>query len=114
MANEKIQQVPEPNQGSDSNPGPDHGQHGKGTPQPENETDEKSASDSTPTTSGIDDTAILDGLESTKWSALRRAWEWKPKPARYDPENPPKFTIWLNMLFGFVSDQPPSYKKYNH
>ena len=96
--------MPEPDQGSGSNPGRSNGQHGKGIPQPGNETDEKSASDSTPITSGIDDDATLDVPESTKWSTLRRAWEWKPKPARYDPENPPKFTIWLNMLFGFVSD----------
>ncbi|KAK4249226.1 major facilitator superfamily domain-containing protein [Corynascus novoguineensis] len=38
-----------------------------------------------------------------KWNKLRRAWNWKPSPARYDPENPPKFTIWLNVLFGFAS-----------
>src|SRR5688572_10376563 len=39
--------------------------------------------------------------ETKKCSAIRRLWNWKPKPARYDAENPPKFTIWLNMLFGF-------------
>lgn len=40
---------------------------------------------------------------SGKWTnRLRRAWSWKPKPARYDPANPPEFTLWLNVLFGFV------------
>ncbi|KAK3897602.1 major facilitator superfamily domain-containing protein [Staphylotrichum tortipilum] len=39
-----------------------------------------------------------------KWATrLRRAWNWKPKPARYDPANPPEFTLWLNVLFGFAS-----------
>ncbi|KAK3389725.1 major facilitator superfamily domain-containing protein [Podospora didyma] len=36
-------------------------------------------------------------------NTLQRAWRWKPKPARYDPENPPKFTVWMNMLFGFAA-----------
>ncbi|KAH6635665.1 major facilitator superfamily domain-containing protein [Chaetomium sp. MPI-SDFR-AT-0129] len=34
---------------------------------------------------------------------LHKAWKWQPKPARYDPEKPPKFTLWLNILFGFAS-----------
>jgi hypothetical protein len=110
MASKKIPL----DQGSESNPGPGHGQRGKGTPQPENEADEKSASDNAPNINGIDDTAVLSAPGSTKWSPLRRAWEWKPKPARYDPDNPPKFTIWLNMLFGFVSDYPSSCKKYKN
>jgi hypothetical protein len=38
-----------------------------------------------------------------KASSIRRVYEWKPKPARYDPENPPKFTLSLNILFAFVS-----------
>lgn len=36
---------------------------------------------------------------TSKWTKL---WHWKPPPARYDPSNPPKFTIYLNVLFGFV------------
>ncbi|KAH6631480.1 major facilitator superfamily domain-containing protein [Chaetomium tenue] len=103
MANEKTQQTPGPDQGLGSNPGPDDGQHEKGTPQPRNKTDEKPGNHTTPTASAIEDTAAPDVPESTKRSALRRAWEWKPKPARYDPENPPKFTIWLNMLFSFAA-----------
>ena len=45
-----------------------------------------------------------------KWNTLQRAWNWKPSPARYDPENPPKFTIWLNVLFGFVCHHPLCFK----
>ncbi|KAK3985995.1 major facilitator superfamily domain-containing protein [Cladorrhinum sp. PSN332] len=37
---------------------------------------------------------------SSRWTKI---WHWKPPPARYDPLNPPKFTIYLNMLFGFAS-----------
>lgn len=29
-------------------------------------------------------------------------WNWKPKPAQYDPDNPPKFSLALNLLFAFV------------
>ena len=37
-----------------------------------------------------------------QWGTILRLWNWKPKPARYDVKNPPKFTIWLNLLFAFV------------
>ncbi|KAK3292124.1 major facilitator superfamily domain-containing protein [Chaetomium fimeti] len=105
MTNDKTQQSPASGQGSESNPRPDHEQPGKGTPspQPGTETDEKSARDNKPTASRIDDTPASGVPESTKWSTLQRVWNWKPKAARYDPENPPEFTIWLNMLFGFAS-----------
>jgi len=32
----------------------------------------------------------------------RRVILWTPKRCRWDPENPPKFTLALNLLFGFV------------
>lgn len=35
-------------------------------------------------------------------ASLHKAWKWQPRPARYDPENPPKFTLWLNIMFSFV------------
>ncbi|KAK0641475.1 MFS general substrate transporter [Cercophora newfieldiana] len=38
-----------------------------------------------------------------KWDFIRRAWAWTPKPARYDPANPPKFTVWTNILFAYAS-----------
>jgi len=37
-----------------------------------------------------------------KLALLRRAWKWTPKPSRYDPANPPKFTVWTNILFAFA------------
>lgn len=35
----------------------------------------------------------------------RRVWNvvsWTPKRCRWDPEDPPKFSLGLNLLFGFV------------
>lgn len=40
----------------------------------------------------------------------RRCWEiitWTPKRCRWDPDNPPKFNMALNLLFGFVSEHGP-------
>lgn len=37
---------------------------------------------------------------------IPRAWAfitWTPKRCRWDPENPPPFSLPLNLLFGFVS-----------
>ncbi|KAK0715584.1 major facilitator superfamily domain-containing protein [Lasiosphaeris hirsuta] len=36
------------------------------------------------------------------WDTVYRIWKWTPKPARYDPNNPPKFTVWMNILFAFA------------
>ncbi|KAK3353243.1 major facilitator superfamily domain-containing protein [Lasiosphaeria hispida] len=36
------------------------------------------------------------------WDTIYRIWKWTPKPARYDPKNPPKFTVWMNILFAFA------------
>ncbi len=39
-------------------------------------------------------------------AAARRVWNvitWTPKRCRWDPKNPPKFNMGLNLLFGFVS-----------
>ncbi|KAH6856918.1 major facilitator superfamily domain-containing protein [Chaetomium sp. MPI-CAGE-AT-0009] len=103
MTNGKTQQCSEPGQGPESDPEPVHEQPGKGTRQPGNEINEKPVRDSTPATSGIGDTPALGAPGPTKWSTLRRVWKWKPKAARYDPESPPEFTIWLNILFSFAS-----------
>ncbi len=38
--------------------------------------------------------------------AVKRVWSiitWMPERCRWDPENPPKFNMRLNFLFGFVS-----------
>ncbi|KAL1839919.1 hypothetical protein VTJ49DRAFT_1007 [Mycothermus thermophilus] len=57
---------------------------------------------------GEDGVEGADVTETTPQSrriraSLRRAWRWKPKPARYDVDNPPEFTIWLNILFAFAA-----------
>ena len=36
----------------------------------------------------------------------KKCWKlvtWTPKRCRWDPEDPPKFSMGLNLLFGFVS-----------
>ena len=36
----------------------------------------------------------------------RKCWTivtWTPRRCRWDPDNPPKFSMALNLLFGFVS-----------
>jgi hypothetical protein len=36
--------------------------------------------------------------------AFWRVISWTPKRCRWDPESPPKFSLGLNILFGFVSN----------
>lgn len=49
--------------------------------------------------------------ENKSWKDhVRQLWKWTPPPARYDPDNPPKFTVWINLLFAFVSHQPSHQK----
>ncbi|KAH8895633.1 major facilitator superfamily transporter [Thozetella sp. PMI_491] len=43
----------------------------------------------------------------------RRLLAWEPKTARYDPENPPKFTVGLNILFAFSCSFTVSNLYYN-
>ncbi|ESA42997.1 MFS general substrate transporter [Neurospora crassa] len=51
---------------------------------------------------GVDESTST--LDRFPWkSRLSTLWHWKPEAARYDPDNPPKFTIWMNILFGFAS-----------
>jgi hypothetical protein len=106
MSNER----PKPFQGQESldpepisTPGSDHQYNGKDKLQPSTKTAQDSAREDPPSHEGIDHFEIADVPETTQWrSVVLRAWDWKPKPARYDPGNPPEFTIWLNILFGFV------------
>lgn len=43
---------------------------------------------------------LLDNAFSSKcWSII----SWTPKRCRWDPQNPPKFSLALNLLFAFVS-----------
>jgi hypothetical protein len=32
----------------------------------------------------------------------KRLWKWQPASVRYDQENPPKFTLLMNLVFSFV------------
>jgi hypothetical protein len=45
-------------------------------------------------------------LTPVKEGAMRRIWHWKPSATRYDADDPPKFTVWLNILFALVSLGP--------
>jgi hypothetical protein len=79
--------------------------NGKGIPQPEiKDSQDSSDENNTP----VDESHTTTINDAGKRDIISRLWSWKPKPARYDPENPPKFTIWLNILFGFVSSGLPT------
>ena len=100
MSDEKTPQCQGTDQGSLSTPEPVH-DGGQGSPRLASGTAEDPDRENTPNRgSDIEPAAVSS---SGKWQTIRRAWNWKPKPARYDPSNPPRFTIWLNLLFGFVS-----------
>ncbi|GAB1318641.1 hypothetical protein MFIFM68171_08851 [Madurella fahalii] len=104
MADEKIEPSRETDQeSSNSSPGSDFRYHGKGIPQSANLIPQHSSERNTTNEHGSPNTNTANGLQTREWSVIHRLWNWKPKPARYDPENPPRFTIWLNMLFGFAS-----------
>jgi hypothetical protein len=48
----------------------------------------------------------VSSTSSRENEVLQRLWKrltWSPKRCRWDPENPPKFSMGLNLLFGFVS-----------
>ncbi|CCC11019.1 hypothetical protein SMACR_03725 [Sordaria macrospora] len=67
--------------------------------------DAQSSGISLPRVAQVDDVdESLATTDKAPWKTqLQTLWHWKPKAARYDPDNPPKFTIWMNMLFGFAS-----------
>lgn len=65
--------------------------------------DEKIA-DITPS-SGDEASAEANEPQPPRLSLIRRTWEWKPKPARYDLDDPPKFSLSLNLLFSFVGNR---------
>lgn len=56
----------------------------------------------------VHDTYVGDGSPVTpSWKTIvRRTLDWTPRPSRYDVNNPPEFTVWLNVLFALVSDFP--------
>ncbi len=100
MSDEKATQCQGMDQRSLSTPELVH-DGGGGSPRLASGTTEDPDRANTPTRANDVEAAAVSS--SGKWHLIRRAWNWKPKPARYDPLNPPRFTIWLNLLFGFVS-----------
>ncbi len=107
MADDKTQPIQGVDQTMESIPAANHEPQEKET-RPSNHdesTNHLSDGDNTPSQGESDHSAPpKEPPPSGKWSnKLLRAWNWKPKPARYDPANPPEFTLWLNVLFGFVS-----------
>ncbi|KAK4454468.1 major facilitator superfamily domain-containing protein [Podospora aff. communis PSN243] len=63
-----------------------------------------SPTDSTLDTASSTSVETLTTSQHPKWRQLfNRAQAWTPAPARYDPSNPPKFTVWINILFAYAS-----------
>ncbi|KAL8946685.1 MAG: hypothetical protein Q9222_006951 [Ikaeria aurantiellina] len=55
--------------------------------------------------------------ETLPQTAWQRAWKlifYTPKRCRYDPANPPRFSIWLNLLFAFATAFTVANLYYNH
>lgn len=49
-----------------------------------------------------------------KWPTIWAFIFYTPKRCRYDPANPPPFTIWLNLLFAFAGAFTVANLYYNH
>jgi hypothetical protein len=69
----------------------------------EKESESSDANGSTPAEKSSKETKF-SGLQnnaffSKNWTII----SWTPKRCRWDPENPPKFSLALNLLFAFVS-----------
>ncbi|KAL8779202.1 MAG: hypothetical protein Q9213_007048 [Squamulea squamosa] len=50
----------------------------------------------------------------TNWKKALDIIFYTPKRCRYDPANPPRFTIWLNLLFAFAGAFTVANLYYNH
>ncbi|KAI4255989.1 MAG: hypothetical protein L6R42_006455 [Xanthoria sp. 1 TBL-2021] len=50
----------------------------------------------------------------TKWQTILGLIFYTPKRCRYDPANPPRFSIWLNLLFAFAGAFTVANLYYNH
>ncbi|KAL8764931.1 MAG: hypothetical protein Q9209_007824 [Squamulea sp. 1 TL-2023] len=50
----------------------------------------------------------------TSWKKALDIVFYTPKRCRYDPANPPRFTIWLNLLFAFAGAFTVANLYYNH
>ena len=62
------------------------------------------ARDSTLEGSSTDEKKFIISLRDNKMAReLWRIVTWTPRRCRWDPDSPPKFSMSLNLLFGFVS-----------
>ena len=55
-----------------------------------------------------------DDRPATRWRRLWHTLNWMPPWCRFDPENPPKFSMWHNVLFGFAGAFTVANLYYNH
>lgn len=58
---------------------------------------------------------VINGTRSNAF--LAKSWSiisYTPKRCRWNPQNPPKFTIWLNLLFAFAGTFTVANLYYNH
>jgi len=88
----------------------------EGTPPPSsaNHRDQKNefgdeAVNSSPSSRSIDEKRRFAIVRDNAFA--RKCWNfitWTPKRCRWDPEDPPKFSMALNLLFGFVSEKSSS------
>ena len=80
---------------------------------PQPEAPAKHAAVTSPDTKDEGDRASTAGPEAnppgdrTQWLPWR-IFLWTPKRCRYDPSNPPPFTLGLNILYAFVCAPHPS------
>ena len=56
-------------------------------------------------TTCADDTSLEEKPtpQATTWQKFYNIASWTPPRCRYDPANPPKFSLALNLLFGFAA-----------
>ena len=50
----------------------------------------------------------------TTWRNIYALLSYTPKRCRYDPDHPPGFSLWLNLLFGFAATFTVANLYYNH
>jgi len=68
-------------------------------------------------TTCIDDTLVEEKSTPSKpttWQKFYELASYTPRRCRYDPENPPKFSLALNLLFGFAATFTVANLYYTH
>ncbi|KAL8657696.1 MAG: hypothetical protein Q9226_001648 [Calogaya cf. arnoldii] len=69
---------------------------------------------SSSTTASPDRKDAPSSSSPTKWRKLLGFIFYTPQRCRYDPANPPRFSIWLNLLFAFAGAFTVANLYYNH